>query len=67
MDTRTSTSPRYRIILLHLFRHELPKIKMFSMKGLGDFKWLQYMSEDQKQRIKKAELLKKEVWKQLNR
>ena len=36
------------------------KIKMFSMKGLGDFKWLQYMSEDQKQRIKKAELLKKE-------
>ena len=36
------------------------KIKMFSMKGLGDFKWLQYMSEDQKQRIKKAELVKKE-------
>lgn len=36
------------------------KVKMFSMKGLGDFKWLQYMSEDQKQRIKKAELLKKE-------
>ena len=36
------------------------KIKMFSMKGLGDFKWLQYMSEDQKQRIKKTELLKKE-------
>ena len=35
------------------------KVKMFSMKGLGDFKWLQYMSEDQKQRIQKAELLKK--------
>lgn len=36
------------------------KIKMFSMKELGDFKWLQYMSEDQKQRLKKEELLKKE-------
>ena len=30
------------------------KIKMFSMKGLGDMKWLQYMSEDQKQWIKKS-------------
>ena len=36
------------------------KVKMFSMKGLGDMKWLQYMSEDQKQRIKKTELIKKE-------
>lgn len=36
------------------------KSKMFSMKGLGDMKWLQYMSEDQKQRLKKAEFLKKE-------
>ena len=36
------------------------KIKMFSMKGLGDMKWLQYMSEDQKQRVKKSEFLKKE-------
>lgn len=36
------------------------KVKMFSMKGLGDMKWLQYMSEDQKQRIKKTELLEKE-------
>lgn len=35
------------------------KIKMFSMKGLGDMKWLQYMSEDQKQQVKKAEFLKK--------
>lgn len=33
------------------------KIKMFSMKGLGDMKWLQYMSEDQKQLIKKSEFL----------
>ena len=36
------------------------KVKMFSMKELGDFKWLQYMSEDQKQHIKKAVFLKKE-------
>lgn len=35
------------------------KVKMFSMKGLGDMKWLQYMSEDQKQLIKKSELLHK--------
>ena len=35
------------------------KIKMFSMKGLGDMKWLQYMSEDQKQLIKKSEFLQK--------
>lgn len=35
------------------------KIKMFSMKGLGDMKWLQYMSEDQKQLIKKSEFLKR--------
>lgn len=33
------------------------KIKMFSMKELGDMKWLQYMSEDQKQLIKKSEFL----------
>jgi len=39
------------------------KIKMFSMKGLGDMKWLQYMSEDQKQLIKKSEFLKhRETW-----
>ncbi|MEG0796870.1 MAG: cardiolipin synthase [Odoribacter sp.] len=35
------------------------KIKMFSMKGLGDMKWLQYMSEDQKQLIKKSEFLQR--------
>lgn len=36
------------------------KVKMFSRKGLGDMKWLQYMSEDQKQRIKKTEFIQKE-------
>lgn len=34
------------------------KIKMFSMKELGDIKWLQYMSQDQKQLLKKAEFIK---------
>ena len=43
------------------------KSKMFSMKGLGDMKWLQYMSEDQKQRLKKAELLKKEDMKEVRK
>ena len=32
------------------------KNKMFSMKGLGDMKWLQYMSEDQKQLIRAIDL-----------
>lgn len=35
------------------------KNKMFSMKGLGDMKWLQYMSEDQKQLLQKSEFLKR--------
>ncbi len=34
------------------------KIKMLSMKGLGDIKWLQYMSEDQKQLVRKSDFLK---------
>nr|MDE7074357.1 PLDc N-terminal domain-containing protein [Odoribacter sp.] len=34
------------------------KIKMFSMKGLGDMKWLRYMSEDQKQLLRKSEYLR---------
>ena len=34
------------------------KIKMFSRKGLGDMKWLEYMSEGQKQLVKKSEYLK---------
>ncbi|MDR2130789.1 MAG: cardiolipin synthase [Odoribacteraceae bacterium] len=48
------------IVLYFYFGTNYRKVKMFSMKELGDFKWLQYMSEDQKQRIKKAEFLKKE-------
>ncbi len=43
------------------------KIKMFSMKGLGDMKWLQYMSEDQKQRVQKTEFLEKEDMKDVRK
>jgi cardiolipin synthase len=52
--------PLAGIVLYFYFGTNFRKVKMFSMKELGDFKWLQYMSEDQKQRIKKAEFLKKE-------
>lgn len=48
------------LVLYIYFGTNYRKVKMFSMKGLGDFKWLQYMSEDQKQRIKKTEFLKRE-------
>ncbi len=51
--------PFIGVIFYFFFGVNYRKIKMFSMKGLGDMKWLQYMSEDQKQRIKKNELLKK--------
>ncbi len=43
------------------------KIKMISMKGLGEMKWLQYMSEDQKQRVQKTEFLKKEDMKDVRK
>lgn len=52
--------PLVGIIFYLYFGVNYRKIKMFSMKGLGDMKWLQYMSEDQKQHLKKSELLKKE-------
>ena len=51
--------PVVGLVLYIYFGMNYRKVKMFSMKGLGDVKWLQYMSEDQKQRIQKAELLKK--------
>ncbi len=51
--------PVVGLIFYVYFGMNYRKVKMFSMKGLGDIKWLQYMSEDQKQRIQKAELLKK--------
>ncbi|MDR1414278.1 MAG: cardiolipin synthase [Odoribacteraceae bacterium] len=52
--------PLAGVVLYILFGTNYRKVKMFSMKGLGDFKWLQYMSEDQKQRIKKTEYLKRQ-------
>ena len=55
-----SLIPGIGLLFYIYFGMNYRRIKMFSMKGLGDFKWLQYMSEDQKQRIKKTELLKRE-------
>lgn len=52
--------PLVGIVFYLYFGVNYRKVKMFSMKGLGDMKWLQYMSEDQKQRVKKSEFLKKE-------
>ena len=46
--------PVVGLVLYIYFGMNYRKVKMFSMKGLGDVKWLQYMSEDQKQRIQKA-------------
>lgn len=48
------------LVLYIYFGMNYRKVKMFSMKGLGDVKWLQYMSEEQKQRVQKMELLKKD-------
>ena len=52
-------APGIGLLFYIYFGMNYRKIKMFSMKGLGDFKWLQYMSEDQKQLIRKSEFLKK--------
>ena len=52
------TVPLIGFVFYLYFGVNYRKIKMFSMKGLGDMKWLQYMSEDQKQLIKKSEFLK---------
>lgn len=59
--------PLFGIIFYLYFGVNYRKRKMFSMKGLGDMKWLQYMSEDQKQRIQKSELLKKEDMKEVKK
>lgn len=53
------TVPLVGFVFYLYFGVNYRKIKMFSMKGLGDMKWLQYMSEDQKQLIKKSEFLQK--------
>lgn len=51
--------PLIGFIIYLYFGVNYRKVKMFSMKGLGDMKWLQYMSEDQKQLIKKSEFLQR--------
>ena len=51
--------PVVGLIFYVYFGMNYRKVKMFSMKGLGDIKWLQYMSEDKKQRIQKAKKKKK--------
>lgn len=53
------TVPLVGFIFYLYFGVNYRKVKMFSMKGLGDMKWLQYMSEDQKQLIQKSEFLKR--------
>ena len=35
MDTRARASPRYRAVLLHLFRHELPEDQDVLHERLG--------------------------------
>lgn len=47
------------LLLYIFFGTNYRKRKMFSMKELGDAKWLQYLSEDQKQRLTKAEFMSK--------
>lgn len=59
--------PFLGIVFYLYFGINYRKSKMFSMKGLGDMKWLQYMSEDQKQRLKKAEFLRKEDLKEVRK
>ncbi len=53
------TIPLIGFVFYLYFGVNYRKNKMFSMKGLGDMKWLQYMSEDQKQLLQKSEFLKR--------
>ncbi len=49
--------PILGFILYLFFGQNYRKQKMFSRKGLGDLKWLELMSEDQKQKLAKEEIL----------
>lgn len=53
------TIPLIGFVFYLYFGVNYRKNKMFSMKGLGDMKWPQYMSEDQKQLLQKSEFLKR--------
>ena len=43
-----------------VFGQSYRKEKMFSLKGLGDLKWLQILSQDQKGKLEKSKFLKNE-------
>ncbi|WP_321305989.1 cardiolipin synthase [Marinifilum fragile] len=52
--------PIFGFVVYLVFGQSFRKRKMFSMKGLGDLKWLQVMSQDQKLRLNKSRFLKDE-------
>ena len=52
--------PIFGFVVYLVFGQSFRKRKMFSMKGLGDLKWLQVMSQDQKLRLDKSRFLKDE-------
>lgn len=52
--------PIFGFVVYLVFGQSFRKRKMFSLKGLGDLKWLQVMSQDQKLRLEKSRFLKDE-------
>lgn len=52
--------PVFGLIGYLVFGQNFRKRKMFSLKELGDMKWLQVMSQDQKLRLEKSRFLKDE-------
>lgn len=52
--------PIFGFVVYLVFGQSFRKRKMFNMKGLGDLKWLQVMSQDQKLRLDKNRFLKDE-------
>ncbi|NOU58921.1 cardiolipin synthase [Marinifilum caeruleilacunae] len=52
--------PIFGFVVYLVFGQSFRKRKMFSLKGFGDLKWLQVMSQDQKLRLEKSRFLKDE-------
>ena len=52
--------PVIGLISYLVFGQSYRKQKMFSLKGLGDLKWLQILSQDQKGNLEKSKFLKNE-------
>ena len=52
--------PVIGLISYLVFGQSYRKQKMFSLKGLGDLKWLQILSQDQKGKLEKSKFLKNE-------